>query len=185
MPRIFLILLCLICSACGSSHKTVPQNMASLNETMLTEEDFKHAVTHYLQSGGGPAVSTYDIVMTDLNGDYIPEGLVIMNTPFGTWCHNAGCTLLIFEAKKYRIEGQEEDYRKITLNSRIEPIRTPLFIHNAEGQKWKTILVQQDGLNRDARYIELKNEGRGYPAFTLNAPSYHGNNPHSGQSYFY
>ncbi|MGB1076926.1 MAG: hypothetical protein ACPG05_01355, partial [Bdellovibrionales bacterium] len=59
------------------------------------------------------------------------------------------------------------------MNSRIEPVRGPLFIHNS-GDQWKSIITRQYGINREARYIELKNMGNGYPAFALNAPDYRG-----------
>ncbi len=163
----------LLCTAC-SSPQSIENTISIPINNMLTEQDFREAVTDYLYKGGGPAVSTYDIVMTDLNGDHSPEGLVMMNTPFKTWCKATGCTLLIFEEKQ----------RKISLHSRIEPIRGPLFLHDTEGT-WKSIVTRQYGLNRDPRYIELQNEGTGYPAFTLNALDYQGHDPHAGASYFY
>ena len=175
MIRSLVTFTLIFLTACGSSKEPATKSVALEKERLLTESDFKQAVSAYLRNGGGPMVSTYDIALVDLNGDYRPEGLVMMNTPFSTWCHLAGCTLLIFEA---------HSNNKITLNSRIQPIRGPLFFHGTEG-KWKKIVARQDGINRDARYIELKNTGTGYPAFTLNAPDYYGSRPQSDESYFY
>lgn len=168
------ILSLLFLIGCGSGASYNPPAQPRIDDFILTEADFKQATQTYLRNGGGPMVSTYDIVMTDLNNDYLSEGLVMMNTPFNTWCNAAGCTLLIFEAK-----GQN-----IVLNSRIEPIRGPLFIEEAP-YGWKSLIVRQDGMNRDARYIELKNTGNGYPAMTLNSLDYHGEILKSGRGIFY
>ena len=174
MFRTFLLLLCLFVVGCAS--RPEPSVIISENpsDRMLTEENFKHAMSRYLRNGGGPIVSTYNIVLADLNGDHIPEGLLLMNTPFGTWCKAYGCTLFIFEQQN----------GVITLNSRIEQVRGPLFLHDT-GNSWTSIITRQDGINREARYIALENKGIGYPAFTLNAPNYNGRSPHSGQSFFY
>ena len=173
ISRFSIIIMLFLLVACSAT--VAPKHQVSTPEKkLLTEADFKQAVRRYLENGGGPVVSTYEVVLADLNGDNKQEGLVMMNTPFNTWCHLAGCTLLIFE----------EQGNNISLNSRVEPIRGPLFIHDT-GDKWKSIVSRQYGINRDARYIQLENTGYGYPAFTLNAPNYNGASPQSGFSYFY
>ncbi|MGB1076925.1 MAG: hypothetical protein ACPG05_01350, partial [Bdellovibrionales bacterium] len=93
MIKFFLsISALLVLVACGSTSHAPHSQMEALEDKLLTENDFRLAVRHYLENGGGPNVSTYNIVLSDLNGDNVPEGLVMMNTPFNTWCHLAGCT---------------------------------------------------------------------------------------------
>ncbi len=175
MMRLILIFICLSIVGCSTRQDTITTPQGISTEVILTEADFRQAMTEYLYNGGGPAVSTYDVVLADLNGDNRPEGLIMMNTPFGTWCQLAGCSLFIFENHGNRI----------SLNSRVEPVRGPLFLHKKPNSKWKTIVTRQDGINREARYIELTNTGNGYQAFTLNASDYYGSRPQSGESYFY
>jgi len=173
MKIIALIALVALVGCGGNS--SAPQSQASLlSDFILTETDYSNATRAYLQNGGGPVVSTYDIVLADLNGDHIPEGLVMMNTPFKTWCNIAGCTLLIFEAK-----GQD-----IALNSRIHAIRGPLFIHDT-GHPWHSIVTRLDGIGQTARYIELQNNGQGYPKAPFTAANFYGHSPQSGKGYFY
>jgi hypothetical protein len=160
--------------SCANAPKRSNTPIADL-EKILTERDFRQAVIKYLEKTGQPVSSTYDVVLVDLNGDYREEALIMMNTPFSTWCNIAGCTLLIFE------NTLPND---IKIHSRIEPVREPIFVKNANNKNgWKTLITRQDGLNRKARYIKIENNGYGYDAMALNADTYHGNLNNS-QRYF-
>lgn len=168
------LLLLLLLTACG----TPPVEKAIspyIEPRTITENDVRQATRTYLQNGGGPVASTYHVALADLNGDHIPEGLVMLNTPFNTWCGQSGCSLLIFEQKN---DGT------IRLNNRIEQVREPIYIHETS-QKWHSIVFRHDGVNRDAIYIELQNNGTGYPSTSVRAPPYRGSSPRSGLGLFY
>jgi hypothetical protein len=172
--KIFILLISMFLFACGSPKTHVPIIEDHQDPKMITEVEVRNAVKAYLQNGGGPIASTYNVVLADLNGDHAQEGIVMMNTPFNTWCASSGCTLLVFENSN----------GKITLNSRIEQIREPLYIHDTN-DTWHSIVSRHDGGSNQAIYIELKNTGLGYPSSSFGATPYQGNNPRSGLGYFY
>ena len=176
LTRLFVfVLITFSLYGCGSNDVYEVTDAPLLEEFVLKKSDFKLATWTYLHNGGGPRASSYKIIMTDLNGDHVPEGLVMMNTPHSHWCSAAGCTLLIFEARG----------RDIVLNSRIEPIRGPLFLHDTGASSWKTIVTRQDGLGQRAHYIQLENNGTGYLRNTLSAPHFEGYTPQTSNSLFY
>ncbi len=137
----------------GSAHgltPELPQRQEVSNQTL------QYAVQEYLERSGAPAASRYAFVRHDLDGDGFKDALVYMKTPYGFWCEDHGCTLLVLRAEE----------KGFSVISHTSPIRAPVYINGKSVSGWRDLVVRVAGGQAKAKYVRLQNlDGDGYPQY--------------------
>ena len=156
----------LILSACSSNDNTRVSGLTPFPERIdLKDEKLEEAITAYIQNKGAPAHSTYDFIRTDLNGDRNREGIVLFKLPHTYWCGWDGCEMVVFKAEK----------NNFTPISTINNVRGPIYIDRTNLKQWNNIIVRLSGTSMKDKNVNLENNGSGYPAKPLLAPTLHRN----------
>lgn len=164
---VIFFLLCLpVYTACTNT-----QDMANADQLLLplppkpldpTDEQARQAVLTFLQDSGAPVASTYTLSRADLDNDGRRDALVLFKTPYGYWCDQHGCTMLVFKA-------HDKDF---SLISDVQPIREPLYVSNLESNGWKNLIVRVSGRWDKSKDVALMFDGARYPANPAKLPAY-------------
>lgn len=171
MIRITALIALLFISACSSSTSTAPLTPLPAPVKEPSNEQLKADIQTYVRSVGAPAASGFQFNRIDLNGDGRREGLVLLNKPYGYWCEENGCQLLVFKAN-------EDNF---TFINTIKPIREPIYIENKLSHGWKNIVTRVSGRSgKAAKNVALKYNGNTYPTNPAQQEHFHAafiNNP--------
>ena len=162
---LFALASLLTLSACGSSQEAYRQaDLLPLPPVPVDLEDqyARQAVREFLIDTGAPVASTYDLQRHDLNGDGRREALVLFKTPYGYWCKQHGCTMLVMQA--------HDDH--FSLRGNIRPIREPLYISEQTSHGWKTIITRLSGRWSRTKDVALTYDGHSYPGTPEHLPAY-------------
>jgi hypothetical protein len=99
----------------------------------------------------GAEAPSYQLAAPDLNGDSVPDALVLLGGP--TFCGSGGCTLLIFERA---VSG----YRLV---SRSTVTREPIYLLPEATNGWRTLAVTIGGGGIATAKALLRFNGVVYP----------------------
>lgn len=127
-----------------------------------SDKQLEESVRKFLENTGAPAVSRYDFRRFDLNTDGRRDALILLKTPYGTWCDIHGCTMLIFKAF-------DDHFRLVNA---VRPIREPVYISKKRSHGWSNLLVRVSGRREKAKYVVLRFDGRQYPKNPEKLPPY-------------
>lgn len=124
----------------------------------------KRAIARYLSRHGDPAASRYEYTRVDLDQDGRRDALVMMKTPYGHWCGEYGCSLLVFAARGASFE----------VVNKVHPVRPPLYVSPAAGDGWRDLIVHISGrpAPEKAKNVVLRFDGAQYPAIPDVLPAY-------------
>jgi len=129
-----------------------------------SDEALQEAITHYLQKNTDPIASRYEYTRIDLNGDGKRDALVRMKTPYGHWCGEYGCSMIIFAAHK----------DAFTPVNKVHPVRPPLYISTITSHNWHDLIIHVSGrpAPEKAKNVALRFDGIQYPSTPENLPAY-------------
>ncbi len=113
----------------------------------------KSAIKDFLKGHNAPAYSRYEFSRPDLNSDGLKDAVILMKNPYGYWCEDKGCTLIIFEAK----DGN------FILSGIIKPLRNPVYVSKYSTNGWRDLIVRIAGFGEKTRYVSLPFNGDKYP----------------------
>lgn len=99
-----------------------------------------------------PKNTQFNSVRFDLNGDGKDEAIVMLD-----WCSNAGCEMLVFEAKD---EG-------LRFSSRVSRVQAPITVSQSQYFSWQSLSTKED----DQTSLRLDFDGLSYPLNTREAIS--------------
>lgn len=116
------------------------------------DEALHAAVRRYLADTGAPPSSRYEYARFDLNGDGARDGLVYLNGPYGHWCGDEGCALLVLKAKG-------GGFAPVSL---IRRVRGPIHVSRTTHSGWHDLAVRVAAGPEKAEYVRLFHNGRGY-----------------------
>ena len=149
----------LLLVSCGSggrtgSHGGLTPELSQRQD--ISNQTLQNAIEDYLKGSGAPVASRYSFARHDLDGDGFKDALVYMKNPYGFWCEDHGCTLLVMKAEK---DG-------FSMVSHIRPLRNPLYINGVSESGWRDLVVRVAGGQNKAKYVRLQNlNGEGYPQY--------------------
>ncbi len=162
--RLFLAFFAILALAgCAS---TVPENdpLTPFPEAALDPDDevLASAVQEFLLTTEAPNASHYEYSRTDLDNDGRRDALVLLNNPYGYWCGQHGCTMLVLRAHNNSFE----------LVNAVQPIRTPLYISDSQTNGWKDLIVRVSGRQSEAKDVAMQYNGERYPLSPDGLPPY-------------
>lgn len=129
-----------------------PEPTSAFNDP--DNELLKVAMHSFFESNGTPISSTYNFVRFDLDGDKRRDALVMIKTPYGYWCGQHGCVMLIMKAHN----------TGFSLVNSIQPVREPVYISRAKLNGWNNLVVRVSGRKSDkAKFVVLRSDGKRYP----------------------
>ena len=99
-----------------------------------------------------PKNTQFNSVRFDLNGDGKDEAIVMLD-----WCSNAGCEMLVFEAKD---EG-------LRFSSRVSRVQAPITVSQSQHFSWQSLSTKKDAQTS----LRLDFDGLSYPLNTREAVS--------------
>ena len=132
----------------GSGLTPMPQGPVDPDNSAMVK-----AIQQFVAQQGAPAATSYNFSRIDLNGDGRREALVILKTPYGYWCGDYGCTMLVLKA-------HDEHF---TLAGSIRPVRGPLYISDTQTRGWQDLIIRVSGRQDRAKDVLLRFDGRAYP----------------------
>jgi hypothetical protein len=149
--RFIILTSVLLLAACagGTDH-------AGLTPTGSQDPDdaaMRESVTAFLQQTGAPVSSMYDFQRIDLDHDGRRDALVLFKNPYGYWCDQNGCTMLVMHA------GEES----FELVNAIQPVRGPLYVSSAATNGWRDIILHVGGRWSATRDVAMTYNGAQYP----------------------
>lgn len=151
-----IILSALFLQSCSPSQKESGTGITPSYNGKFTDPDsalLKVAMQDFLKKNNAPASSTYSFVRFDLNGDKRRDALVMIKTPYGFWCGQHGCVMLVMKAHN----------NGFTLVNSVQPVRDPVYISRAKTNNWNNIIVRVSGRWKKAKDVALRFDGRQYP----------------------
>lgn len=169
----FLLSGCL--SDKGGDSPLTPLPASNLSSPLsASEPDLDAAISRFLLSVQAPQSSRYSYTRADLNGDGALDALVAMEAPYGRWCGEHGCTLLVFKA-------QGDSFEPIQT---IRPVRRPVYLMPLTTLGWRDIVVRVAGRDTPAKDVVLQFDGGTYPADPSLLPPYIGRDRQSAVKLF-
>ena len=157
--RLFTILLfstLLFLQGCSTPEQPKEKPIPGFPSGVIDPDNelLKVAMLNFLKKNGAPISSTYSFVRFDLNGDKRRDALVMIKTPYGYWCGQHGCVMLIMKAHNHGF----------TLVNSIQPVREPVYISRAKINGWHNIIARVSGRNVEkAKDVALRFDGQQYP----------------------
>ena len=153
----FAVLSLLITGACQSAPKQDHATKAPLTPLpeLVDPNDFQlqQSVLATLKTMGAPMHSNYDYRRIDLNDDGRRDALVMVDSPYGYWCQQNGCTLLIMEAHN----------DEFTVVNKVSPLRPPLYKTGMKKNGWETLANRVSGRWSVAKNVLIEYDGQSYP----------------------
>ncbi|GJL85296.1 MAG: hypothetical protein DHS20C02_10710 [Micavibrio sp.] len=120
------------------------------------------AIKDYLAATNNPVSSQYNFSRQDLNGDGLEDALVLFKNPYGHWCSQHGCTMLVMKAHRGHF----------TVVNAIQPVRTPLYVSMIKTNGWKDLIILVSGRQESTKNVAMRFDGRKYPADPSSLPAY-------------
>ncbi len=162
ITRFFLSSLAILTLAgCASTQEEpelllpFPQASADPGNEVLTS-----AIKEFLAETDAPNSSHYEFSRMDLDNDGRRDALILFNNPYGYWCGQHGCTMLVMRAHNDSFQ----------LVNAVQPIRTPLYISDNNTNGWKDLIVRVSGRQQDSKDVAMRFDGRKYPSSPDNLP---------------
>ncbi len=156
MFRLFLVSVSMTLAACGTVQQTSRASHGPPKQTVadLSDGVFQDAVKMYLDACKGPQSSQYEYSREDLDGDGRREGIILLESPFYSWCTVDGCRMVIFKAEE----------KQFSVLSEISPVRGPLLLSDTRTNGWRDIVMRVSGRTGwAAKDVALKFNGATYP----------------------
>ena len=141
---------------CSSTQKDTSSSLTPSYTGKVTDPDsalLKVAMADFFKGSSAPVASTYNFVRFDLDGDKRRDALVMIKTPYGYWCGQHGCVMLVMKAHN----------NGFTLVNSVQPVREPIYISRAKTNGWNNIIVRVSGRWNKAKDVALRFGGRQYP----------------------
>lgn len=145
------VLAALLCG-CGGGREPARLTPMPAEADGANDEALHAAVRDYLDNTGAPPSSRYEYARFDLNGDGARDGLVYLSGPYGYWCGDEGCALLVLKASG----------KGFTPVSLIRRVRGPIYISRTTHSGWHDLGVRVAAGPEKAEYVRLFYNGRGY-----------------------
>lgn len=160
--RLFLAFFAILALAGCASATLESEPLTPFPEAALDPDDevLAGAVQEFLLSTEAPNASQYEFSRTDLDNDGRRDALVLLNNPYGYWCGQHGCTMLVLRAHNDSFE----------LVNAVQPIRTPLYVGNSETNGWKDLIVRVSGRQSEAKDVAMQYDGEHYPSSPASLP---------------
>lgn len=167
MRFLLLALISVLLSACGGDRTASPDPAGEplLPMPQVGEPDdkaLKRTIKTYLAEIGAPPSSSYDYSRVDLNNDGRREALVLFRRPYGYWCEDYGCRMLVLEAHDMHF----------TLAGDIHSIRGPLHVARSKTGDWRDLVVLVDGREDKPKHVALQYDGKRYPNDPATLPAH-------------
>ena len=174
LPLPAMALSCLMLAGCGGSEggpapaalnapapvSLTPQRDATADAALTAPVDvdeLRKAAERYRVTKQR-SISHYDHIGADLNGDGVPEAIVLFSGQ--DWCVKTGCSLVVFQ------QGQA-GYRPV---SHITRVRPPILVGPDSSFGWRDLIVDTGGGAAPLRTVRLAFSGKGYPINALLQP---------------
>ena len=120
----------------------------------LDDEVLFSSLQDFFRRTGAPASSQYSYSRFDLNGDGYMDALVFIRAPYGHWCDDLGCTLLI-------LQDREQGFSVV---HKMSSIRNPIYISLHKTNEWHDLVFWIYEKEFESRYVRLKYDSIfGYP----------------------
>lgn len=160
-----LLLVLAFVSACASQDnqaETQYVKLAPLPGLIKDPGDsvMRDEINTFLSDMNAPKSSIYEFHRIDMDADGRRDALVLFNAPYGYWCGQYGCTMLIMRAYNDSFE---------IVNS-IQPIRPPLYVSKQETNGWKDIITRVSGRTDKAKDVSIQYNGSKYPTDPASLP---------------
>lgn len=169
--HILIIGILALISGCGPGSKTTDKSITNPLTPLFSDQvtptagngSVKAAIKEYLSHVKASKFSKYKFTRKDLNGDNLKEAIIYMTAPYGHWCNDNGCTLLIL---KSHFDG-------FSFAGSIKDIRPPFYINKKTSFGWKDIGVVSSGdFNKKSQVHSLVFNGKTYKRIQI-APYMH------------
>lgn len=166
-------------SACGGGDPQVAKatlKMEPLPGVPVDPSDYvlKQSIEEALVTLDAPAFSTYEFRRIDLDDDTRRDALVLFRTPYGFWCGQHGCAMMVMKAHDTGFD----------LVNVIQPIRPPLYVSDQETNGWKTLIARVSGRWDKAKNVEIAYDGLSYPNNPANLETAAGVSAHNKHRVF-
>jgi len=153
-----IIALTTLLLGCSEPNKisSVPLPLLPLNSpnkiVRMDDGYVKQAIKDFLRHQNAPLFSQYDFTRVDLNNDGLEDAIIYINTPYGYWCNDNGCTVLIMKAhnKGFSVVGN------------IKSVRKPFSVEISKTNGWNDIKIYISGKKEEAYTTALSFNGNKY-----------------------
>ena len=154
--KLFLLTSLLVLGACATEPE--PRRAEFMLPPPTTVVDpgdniLKASLGQYFKDQKSPAFSNYEYHRIDLNDDGRRDALVMVDSPYGYWCQQNGCTLLIMEAHN----------DEFTVVNKVSPLRPPLYKTGMKKNGWETLANRVSGRWSVAKNVLIEYDGQSYP----------------------
>jgi hypothetical protein len=154
----FLLLAAALLSltACGSMHEAHLNSPSNQKVAVVdpSDEVMRASLVSYLKAHNEPVSSQYEYVRKDLTGDGRRDAIVMLESPFYSWCNLNGCKMLVFKAS-------DKSFAPI---AEIAPVRGPLLVSESRTNGWRDLVIRISGRDDlETKNVDLKFDGRTYP----------------------
>lgn len=154
-----------LASGCASSPIRNPAQTSPSPVAATAEPDdqvLNRSIKSYLTRLHAPAWSRYEYTRVDLNRDGQRDALILLKAPYGHWCDDNGCTLLILSAQN----------GSFTPVGTVHPVRPPLYVSPSTTNSWHDLILRVSGREEDkARNVTLRFDGGRYPSSPDSLPA--------------
>ena len=157
----FLLLCAVLLLVTGCSSDNVPAVSASPPQD-LPDSVMRESVMAFLNDTGAPVSSLYEYSRIDLDNDGRRDAFILFKNPYGYWCGQNGCTMLVMHAEKNRFE----------LVNAIQPVRGPLYVSDSTSHGWKTLVIPITGRWSESKDVAMMYDGTRYPGSPDAMPPY-------------
>ncbi|MFK7839045.1 MAG: hypothetical protein AB8B83_01840 [Bdellovibrionales bacterium] len=139
----------------GCTPSTTTNNRVETPTTFKdpTNEQLHEAILNFMKTTGAPVSSTYNFVRFDLDGDKRREAIIMVKAPYGYWCGQHGCVLMVMKAHN----------NGFTFVNAVQPVREPIFISRAKTNGWNNVVVRISGRWSETKNVLLRFDGKQYP----------------------
>lgn len=147
-----VVALAVLLCGCGGGPEQTALTPMPAQEAGPGDAALKAALRIYFQKAGAPAYTQYEYGRFDLNNDGAQDALVYLKGPYGYWCGDEGCTLLVLRAAG-------DGFVPV---STIRRVRNPIHVSLTEHRGWHDLAVRVAAGPEKAEYVRLFYNGRGY-----------------------
>jgi hypothetical protein len=131
----------------------IPSAPGQTQRKQPSAPDLVEFLRRFVETRDHSRTTRYSAVFTDLNGDRIPEAIVLLRS--GGWCGSGGCTTLILTQSK-------SSWKIVT---RLTITRPPIRVLKESTNGWRNITVWVEGGGIYPGYEALlRFDGSSYPS---------------------
>ncbi len=111
------------------------------------------AMRDYLKHKKAPDFSKYKFMRLDLDDDGLRDAIVYITAPYGQWCTDDGCTILVFHAEN----------SGFTLAGELFPVRPPLYASESTTNRWHDLIIRVSGREKEkTKDVLIQYDGENY-----------------------